>query len=111
MSVPKNRVSRLIDGVERIRDFNKPTEIALFLRELEYKGTQSDGDCPIARFMLDCIGDPDARVQVTPFSVRYRWGRDWVELAISDTPAEAFVTNFDRNLYPDLIDTEPLATE
>jgi hypothetical protein len=96
-----DRVHRFLAATDRLREFTDGGDVAAFLRDLDCKGTAGNSDCPLARFIMGCIGDPGARVQVSTFDMYYEWREQansgpWSRISVPSA--------FDEKHYPDLVD-------
>lgn len=118
MSNESNKIDRFLAGVARMREFTGPDAIARFFGDLGLRGQCGDrADCVTARFLKECIGDPDADVSVSPIGITYVWDEDEEKPHSDRTLVEAsvkfesafsdFLENFDMGAYPDLVEVKP----
>lgn len=92
------RVSRELIELGRTAD-----EIADRLRALEIKGVLSNPcRCPVAQFMAR-LGVPNSVVSRS--QIEFGRGRDW-HIITTPGAVAAFLRNFDRGVYLDLVLTE-----
>lgn len=118
MSAIQNKIRRLMKGVERLNSFENSDQIAKFFRDLGYQGgmnaygdAQAD-DCIVARFLKDCMCDPDAHIGVSQWDVTFRWANPRDPNAMKNnlnlsfnSAVEGFVRKWDDNCWPELVET------
>lgn len=99
---------QLEEVVQKLQDLQSPDRVAGFLDAAGVKGRRGGStQCPIAKYVARETGLEYVSAGPMGIGTDYRY---WVYFSSPYGPVQAFMENFDRNLYPELDESRELVS-